>query len=158
MKSRLILAAAVLAGTTAAALAQPFGGPHHPGGFGGPMLEGVTLTDAQKAKVGEIMKAEHAQTAPQRQQLRALHEQIESTLLGSGSVTAAQLAPLQQQEATLMQQLGAAHLSTELAIRDVLTSDQLAQAAQTHAKLASLHSQERALRHGGSGDEAPPAP
>ena len=128
------------------ASAQPGpGGWHHGGG----LLEGVTLTENQQAQVHALMQSEHQSTRSLRQQVHAIHEQIETTLLSSGNVTEATLAPLQQQEASLMQQLEAEHLSSQIAIRNLLTADQLTQAASTHAKMVSLHDQERAL-HGGS--------
>ncbi|MCQ8239307.1 Spy/CpxP family protein refolding chaperone [Rhizosaccharibacter radicis] len=157
MTIRTILAASlIVAGTAGAAMAQPafgpgFGGHGHWHGSAGALLDGVTLSDAQKSKVAAIVKQEHDATAAQRKQLHGLHDQIENALLGSEPVSAAQLAPLQQQEAGLMQQLASAHLSAQLSIRDVLTPAQLSQAAQIHAKLVSLHEQARALHEQGSG-------
>ena len=125
------------------ASAQPGPGGWHHGGGG--LLEGVTLTSAQQSQVHALMQAEHQNTKSLRQQARAIHEQIETTLLSSGTVTEATLAPLVQQEASLQQQLEAQHLSNEIAIRNLLTSEQLSQAASTHAQMVSLHNQEQAL-------------
>ncbi|MGI4747721.1 MAG: Spy/CpxP family protein refolding chaperone, partial [Janthinobacterium lividum] len=130
----------------ASAQPGPGGGPggwHHGDG----LLEGVTLTDSQKTKVHALMKAEHQDSKSLFDQLHAVHEQIETTLLSAGDVTEATIAPLAQQEASLMQQLGAKHVANEIAVRNLLTSDQIAKASSVHAQLASLHNQEHAL-HG----------
>lgn len=148
--SKIIAAAAVLGIASAgAAVAQPGhgGGPggwHHDG-----LLDGVTLTDTQKTKVHALMKAEHQDSKSLRDQLHAVHEQIETTLLSAGDVTEATIAPLEQQEASLMQQLGAKHVASEIAVRNLLTSDQIAKAASIHAQLTALHDQEHALHQAG---------
>ncbi|MGI4747283.1 MAG: periplasmic heavy metal sensor, partial [Janthinobacterium lividum] len=84
MLTRKILVAATVLGlaSVGAASAQPGpgGGPgawHHGDG----LLEGVTLTDSQKTKVHALMKAEHQDSKSLFDQLHAVHEQIETTLL-----------------------------------------------------------------------------
>lgn len=156
---KTLLAAAVVAMTAAAAsggaaFAQPMPG-QGPGGWhhGSPLLDGVTLTDDQKSKLGDLMTAEHQGSASLRAQLRTIHDQIETTLLSSGDVTEATLAPLEQQEAALMQQLGAKRISMEIAVRNLLSAAQLAEASSTHTQLTALHNQERALDKA----DAPPA-
>ena len=157
---QMLLAAAtavlVGAGVAAGASAQPgpggSGGWHHGGGDG--LLEGVILTDEQKTTLHTLMQNNHAATRTLREQLRKLHEQVETALLSSGTVTAATLAPLVQQQEALMQQLDAQHIAQEIAVRNLLTPAQLSQAAATHAQLATLHQQERAVR--ASGEEPPP--
>jgi hypothetical protein len=99
--------------------------------------------------VHALMKAEHQDSKSLRDQLRAVHEQIETTLLSAGDVTEATIAPLEQQEASLMQQLGAKHVANEIAVRNLLTSDQIAKAASIHAQLTALHDQEHALHQAG---------
>lgn len=163
MLSRKTLLAAALIGAmgavpiglarTAAAQNGPGpGGWHHGGG----LLDGVTLTDNQKTALHALMTAEHQDTASLRTQLHAIHNQIETALLSSGDVTEATLAPMQQQQESLMQQLDAKHLSTQIAIRNLLTSDQIAKAASTHTQMVALRQQERALH--GNGDAPPDAP
>lgn len=148
-KKTFLAAAAVAvmgAGTMGAGLAQP--GPGGPGGWhhGPGLLEGVTLTDDQKSKLDALMKASHADLRSLHEQMHAIREKIDSTLLSSGDVTATTLAPLVQQQEALMQQLDAKQLSDEIAIRNMLTAAQIAQASSAHAELVSLHAQERALR------------
>ena len=154
---QMLLAAAtavlVGAGVAAGASAQPGPGGWHHGGGGG-LLEGVTLTDEQKTTLHTLMQNNHAATRTLREQLHTLHDQVETTLLSSGTVTAATLAPMVQQQEALMQQLDAQRVTEEIAVRNLLTPAQLSQAAAAHAQLATLHQQERALR--GGGDEQPP--
>jgi Spy/CpxP family protein refolding chaperone len=79
------------------------------------------------------------------EQLRSVHEQRATAILSSGAVTAEALQPMVAQEETLRAQLDTIRLNTELQIRALLTPEQLAQAAATHAKLESLHEQEHAV-------------
>ena len=131
------------AGPTVAARAQPGpGGWHHGGG----LLDGIALTDDQKSKLHALMQAGRADTRALREQMRAIHEKIDATLLSPGSVTEATLAPMVQQQEALMQQMDAKHMSDEIAIRNLLTADQIAKASATHAQIAALHDQEHALR------------
>jgi len=154
-----LLAAALTAGLASAALAQP-GPPPGPGGWhggwhGGGMLDGVTLTDSQKTQLHTLMKTSRQNGHAVGEQMRQVHEKIDALLFSTGSVTEAQLAPLLQQEASLMQQIEQQHIENELAVRNLLTPDQLSKAASTHSRLVALHEQERALR-GHPGDMPPP--
>jgi len=151
----LTLCAAAGLTVSVAALAQPFEGPPSRHGFG-EILRGVQLTTAQQQQVHALMKAAHTQNASAMTQMHALEEQIAATLLSPGTVTAAQLVPLEQQQETLRQQLDASRLQTALAIRNLLTSAQLTQASTMHSQLAALHQQERALVK--SGQAAGPGP
>lgn len=149
MLKRTILVATAVLGLASAGAASA-----SPGSGGGgkgwhhrdSLLEGVTLTDSQETKLHALMKAEYQDSKTVRDQLNAVHQQIETTLLSAGDVTEATIAPLAQQEASLMQQLSAKHVASEIAIRNLLTSDQIAKAASVHTQLASLHNQEHALR------------
>ncbi len=148
----VLAAGGVLGAGIGPAMAQRGGGPggwHH----GSPLLEGVTLTDDQRTKMHALMKAEHG-PGSLFAQLRAVHEQIDNAVLGSGTVSEASLQPLVQQETALMQQLEAQRISNELAIRNMLTPAQLATASSTHAQMEALHQQEHALMK--ANDMAPP--
>lgn len=155
LTSRILVVTAVLGMASVGAASAHPGPGGGPGGWhhGGGLFDGVTLTDSQKTKMHALMKAEHQESKSLRDQLHAVHEQLEAKLLSAGDVTEATIAPLEQQEASLMQQLSAKHVSNEIALRNLLTSDQIAQASSIHAQLASLHSQEHA-RHGAG--ETPP--
>ncbi|HVJ54115.1 MAG TPA: periplasmic heavy metal sensor [Aliidongia sp.] len=123
------------------------GGWHHHGGPRGELafLHGITLTDAQQTQIHEIVKASRTQMKPTAQQLRALHTQIREQLEGTGAINSGQLTTLQQQASALRDQIDAARLNTAIQIRAVLTPAQIAQAAQLHQQLTSLHEQERTL-------------
>jgi Spy/CpxP family protein refolding chaperone len=140
-----------------AALAQPGDGPegmpmHFHGGHGpdSALLGGVTLTDTQRSQIQTIHQTNWATAKPLMQQLRATEEQITTVLLASGSVNSSQLATLQSTASSLRAQLDQLRLSTELQVRALLTSTQLAQAASNHAQLQSLHEQMHSLMRGGA--------
>ncbi len=158
MLSRKLLFALATLGTVGAglapAMAQHGGGPggwHH----GSPLLEGVTLTDDQTAKLHALMQSQHGPTSLHAQ-LRAVHGQIDDAILSGGTVSETSLQPLVQQEVSLMQQVEAQRISNELAIRSMLTPAQLAIASSTHAQMAALHQQEHALMN--ARDSAQPQP
>jgi Spy/CpxP family protein refolding chaperone len=136
-----------------AALAQPGDGPMHFHGGHGPdsaLLQGVTLTETQQSQIQTIHQTNWATAKPLMQQLRATEEQITAALLASGSVNSSQLAALQSTASSLHAQLDQLRLSTELQVRGVLTSAQVAQAASTHAQVESLHQQMHSLMHSGA--------
>jgi len=143
---KTLIAALCVAAVPFAALAAPggHGGHHgHRGGFS--FLEGVTLTPEQQTQVHQIFQTSWSTAKPLMQQLRADHKQIEDLLAGSGTVTQAQLTAIQTQADQLRSQLESQHLATALQVRALLSPAQLAQSAQTHAQLESLHQQERAV-------------
>lgn len=144
---KTLIAALCVAAVPFAALAAPGGhGDHHGGHRGGlNFLEGVTLTPDQKTQVQQIMQASRGTAKPLAQQLRADRKQIGDLLASTGTVTQAQLTTIQQQADQIRQQLESQRLATALQIRALLTPAQLAQSAQTHAQLESLHEQERAV-------------
>ena len=139
-----------------AALAQPGDAPegmmHFHGGHGpdSALLGGVTLTDTQRTQIQTIHQTNWAAAKPLMQQLRATEEQITEALLASGSVNSSQLAALQSTASSLKAQLDQQRLSTELQIRAVLTSTQIAQAAATRSQMESLHQQMHSLMHAGA--------
>jgi Spy/CpxP family protein refolding chaperone len=147
----MMMAAGVALAVSGVALAQPMGGEFHHGG-GMEFLHGLNLTDAQKAQLKEIHQAGWKQMKPIMTQMRSIHEQMVNRMLASGEVTAEALSPLVQQEETLRNQMDAIHLSQTLQMRALLTPEQLAQAASTHAKLETLHQQEHAVM---AGEEMP---
>lgn len=149
---RAVLLAGIFAGLVGTAHAQPGpGGFHH----GDPMLDGVTLTDTQQTQLHALMKAGHADDKALFEQMRAIHDKIDATLLGTASVTAADLTPLVQQQEAVMQQLDAKRITQQIAVRNLLTADQISQASATHTKMAALHAQEQALH---AGNDMPPPP
>ncbi len=145
---RTVLAISVAAGlsASASAFAQPAGGRGPGGEHGfGEVLRTVQLSSAQKQQIQQIMSAARTQNAPAWTQMKALQQQMTSTLFSTGSVTEAQLLPLEQKQEVIRQQLDVSRMQTAMAIRNVLTSAQLAQAASAQAQLSSLHEQEHAI-------------
>jgi len=141
----LTLAAGLSLGMSLGASAQPaFGSYGRADGFG-PMFSALQLSEAQKQQIHQIMQTARAQNQPQMTQMRSLQQQMRSTLFSTGDVTAATLAPIEQQIESLRQQLDANRLQTALQIRSVLTTTQLARAASLQSQLSSLHQQERTL-------------
>lgn len=128
-------------------------GGHHGGGYMS-FLQGVTLTEAQKTQLHDIMHASYQQLRPQMQQLRSLHEQISGDLAGTAAINNAQIAALQQQAQTLQGQLDQAKLAAAMQVRELLTPDQLSQAASVHAQLETLHQQEHSVMSQAHGQPA----
>jgi Spy/CpxP family protein refolding chaperone len=141
------LAAAAL--VPALALASPMGGGWHHDGMD--ILHGVSLTDTQKEQLKQIESSSWTQMKSAGEQMRTLHEQLESGLLAGQSL--GQLTAIQSKEAALRDQMDQLHLSTEVQIRNLLTPAQLAFASSQHAKLAALHEQEHAVMHSGQTSE-----
>ena len=110
------------------------------------VFAGVPFTAAQQQQVDVILQTSRTQTAPLRTQMRSLSEQISAMLLAPGNVTEAQIAPLVQQREAVRQQLAIQAVNNELAIRNLLSSAQLAQAANVQTQISSLHDQEHAIR------------
>ncbi|HEY2445479.1 MAG TPA: periplasmic heavy metal sensor [Rhizomicrobium sp.] len=109
------------------------------------LLKSANLTNAQHAQVRQILQAAHAQSKPVMQQFQALHEQIAGKLLSAGPLSASDLAPLTRQAFRLHQQLEQNMIDTALAIRNVLTPEQINRLAQVHQQLSSLHKQIQSL-------------
>ena len=133
----------------AGAHAQGWGGPH--GGhrmFG--LLDGVTLSDAQKAQIHSDLKAGFTAARTTMQSLHALDDQITAMMTSSGSVSAASVMPLIEQQETLRSQLDQERVAVALQVRSVLTASQLAQAAAAHSQLEALHQQEMAIENPGA--------
>ncbi len=140
-----LLAALVTAGLAVGVDAAARG----PDGFGrdgmSEILAAVPLSDAQKQQIQAIHRAARAQNVSVMAQLRTLQQQMAQTMFSSGAVTEAQLLPLVQQQESLRQQLDVSRMQTAIAIRNLLTSAQLAQATAAQAQLAALHQQERTI-------------
>jgi Spy/CpxP family protein refolding chaperone len=136
------LACALTFGSNAGA--QPHGEwGHGPGALG--FLHGVALSDEQKTQVKSIEQASWASLKPLMEKLRTAHEAQINKLLGTGTVTAETLQPDVAQEEALRHQIDAIHTGVMVQLRNVLTSEQLAQAASKHAQIEQLHDQEHAL-------------
>lgn len=116
------------------------GGPGH-GRLGLGLLRAVGLTDAQRAQIRQILANHRPQLQSLRQQLRAAERQLHDRLFSATPPTTADLSPIVR----LREQLAAEHLQIALEIRNVLTPDQLARAAQIRQQLQQLREQARSL-------------
>ena len=142
-----VLAASVIAGLAGSSGAYAQSHASHASGTRAfnEILRTVQLSPVQQGQVHQITRAARSQQAPLHARIGVLRHQIEAILFSTGPVTAAQIMPLQQQIESLRQQADADRLQTELALRDVLTSEQLATASRVQGRLASLHQQEHAI-------------
>ena len=105
------------------------------------LLKSANLTAAQESQVHLILNTNRAQMRSLHQQLMSLHEQISDKLLGSGSVSAADLKPLVDKASHLEATLNQSMTDTALSIRNVLTPAQIGKLAEVHAKLNNIHKQ-----------------
>jgi len=123
------------------------------------MLKAANLTDAQKSQIKQIFESRHATMKPQLDQLKTAHEQIMSKLLTPGTVTTADLSASMQQISQLRGQLAQARLEDAVAIRNLLTPDQLAAVAQAKAdfqKKMAVGKGECKLKHDDAGPPEEP--
>lgn len=111
------------------------------------LLKGVDLTPEQEAKVHSIMTAHQETFRALFKQLRAAHEEMADKLFAPGEVTAADVFPQVQRVAQLREQLMRDGLAVALAVRKVLTPEQLAKAAQIKERMQALHNEMRGLFH-----------
>jgi Spy/CpxP family protein refolding chaperone len=109
------------------------------------MLQALDLTAAQKSQVADIMARHRANVEPLFKQMRAAHEDVAGKLFGPGTVTAKDLAPGIEQLGRLKQQLLQEWTQAALETRAVLTSQQLAKAAQVKQRLDALHAEMESL-------------
>lgn len=109
------------------------------------LLRGANLTADQKSQVHQIM-ANHRDTLRNLfSQLRAARQDMSNKLFSTGGVQESDLASDIQQISSLRNQLAQEGLKVLLEIRSVLTSDQLANAAQRYQQLQALRAQMRNL-------------
>ncbi len=140
------LAAGLLAAVTPVhAMCPGPGGGHrmggHPGMIHGLLLHGITLTPEQEQQVQTIRDNQRQQVRSLFEQLHTKQEALADKLLTAGDVDQAALTSDSDQIAALRTQLQAVEMHIAVAIRNVLTADQLSQAAARHAKMKELKSQ-----------------
>ena len=123
------------------------GGMHERAAFlGGPrLLRALDLSADQKQQVKSIWQAHRTALAPLVASERAAREAIADKLAAPGPVTAADLAPLIQQEAQARTALMQARLSAVVDVRNVLTPAQIQKAATIRTGMKQLRTQMRQL-------------
>ena len=108
-------------------------------------MQAAHLTTDQQKQVNQILQSNRSQTAPLIQQLQSVHEQIANKLLAPGTISASELAPLEDQAAQLDAQIQQQALAASVQIRAILTPDQVARMAQFHQKMSALQQQMKSL-------------
>lgn len=180
----LVVASGLTFGTMGVSFAHPAGGmmppppppgemppppPHHPGMFGpevgpiGMIFQGVQLTKDQKSKIHDILASARKEEKTNRDSMKAIHDQMADKLLSPGKVTAEMLQPILDKQDAIEKTVKANHIKTILALRDVLTPEQLAKAKIRYTKIKSIKEQMKELREMDSSTQedlqvAPPAP
>jgi Spy/CpxP family protein refolding chaperone len=154
MLRRLLPALVVSIALASPALAEGPGMFHGRGGPGGPpmqgedpmrILQGIKLTPEQETQVHKILEANHAALRDLFDKLRASQDALATALLRPGNVSAADMKPLLDNTLQIRRQLAERGLEAMLAVRAVLTPDQLAKAAERRARMKELEAQMRAL-------------
>lgn len=131
---------------------------HHMGGMDGGdahfmmLLRAANLSNAQHAQVRQILKSERQQMKSVYAGFHSVHEQIAGKLFSPGGLTPSDLAPLEQKAVRYQEQIDRNMIETALAIRNVLTPEQLSRLSQVHQQLQSLHQQIKNLM-GSDADE-----
>lgn len=120
------------------------------------LLRSADLSSAQQTQVQQVLQSQGEQNRTLVQQLQTVETEISAKLLAVGTVTAADLAPLEQQAAQIKQQMDQNMIDTSLAIRNILSADQLSHLAQVHQQLDSLRAQIEKLIGPGPGGPGGP--
>jgi Spy/CpxP family protein refolding chaperone len=127
------------------------GGYHGMGMRGGPgmmlplMLKKLDLTPEQQAKVDQIMESHRANFRKFFPQMEAAHEAFAAKLFTPGPLTAADVSDQTVQISQLREQLMQEGLAVALEVRNLLTPEQLAKAAELHTKMKTLRAEMRGV-------------
>jgi len=122
-----------------------------PGGMGGPgmmfplMLKKLDLTDDQQARVDKIMATHRPTFQSLFSQMETAHDGLAAKLFTSGALTTSDVAPQTKQISDVREQLMQEGLVVALEVRNILTPEQLAKAAELHTKMKALHEQMRGM-------------
>jgi Spy/CpxP family protein refolding chaperone len=109
------------------------------------LLKNANLTDAQKTQVHEIISSRRTTRKTEYQQLRTAKEQLFAKYVSPDQITASDLSAPLQQIAQIKNQMAQEQLQDAIAIRKLLTPDQLKSMLQTKSKLDQIHAQMKSL-------------
>ncbi len=109
------------------------------------ILRQADLTPEQQDRVHGIMESDHQTLRTLFQQLQDANDQLADKLFAPGTVQLADLTSQVQQITQLRQQLMEQGIKTALAIRAVLTPQQLARVAQIKSQVEKLQAEMRNL-------------
>ncbi len=105
------------------------------------MLHHADLTAEQQKRVQDILSADREQLHGLFQQLEAANDALAAKMMAPGAVDAAALEPDVERVSHFRQQLMEQGIKTVLAVRAVLTPDQLAKTSALQGKLHALQQQ-----------------
>lgn len=152
----LIVASGLSLGSMVSAMAQPVGmappPPPHPGMFGpevGPLgyiFENLNLSQEQQAKVKVIVANARLKEEQARRAIETEHQNMANALLAPGKVTKGNLDPFVDKLGKIQKETLDNHTKTLLALRNVLTPDQLVQLKARVIKMKQMHMQMMQLR------------
>jgi Spy/CpxP family protein refolding chaperone len=131
-----------------ASLPGPFPGPMMGDGPAGVMpllLQASGLSEEQRKQAHEIMMSRRATLDELFDRLRTLNDQLAAKLLAPGTLTEQDLAPLVQEIAGARESLIQDGIKAALAVRNLLTPEQLGKASDTHKRLEELEAERREL-------------
>jgi len=133
-------------------VARPFGGDPLLGEGSGlmlpVMLRHAGLTPDQEERVHAIMDADRERLHTLFGELEAANDALAAKLTAPGPLDAAALQPEVDRVAKVRRELMDQGLKTALAVRGVLTAEQLAKAAQIQTRLRALQEEMRTLLEG----------
>jgi Spy/CpxP family protein refolding chaperone len=109
------------------------------------VLKGIDLTDAQEKQVRQIMAAHRRTFRTLFNELQVAHKDVADRLFAPGEVQAEDLTGQMQRVAQLREQLMQEGLKVALEVRQVLTPEQLAKAAELKDRMRALHAEMRGL-------------
>ena len=109
------------------------------------VLKGLDLTAEQEKQVHDIMKQHRATFRTLFSELQVAHKDVADKLFAPGGIQADDLATQMQRVSQLREQLMQEGLKVALAVRGVLTPEQLAKAAELKDRLRALHTEMREL-------------
>ena len=148
--SAVAVALALSATAVVPAHAAPGRGGWQRGSFMSPfMLRSLGLTDAQRAQVRQVVMNHRPRFQELNRDLRDTRTQLNDRLLASAAVQPGELAPLTQRIGQLREQLSAESLQVALEIRNILTPEQIAKAADVRRRMNELRMEMHQLERGG---------
>jgi Spy/CpxP family protein refolding chaperone len=109
------------------------------------VLKGIKLTEAQEKRIQEIMAAHRAAFRTLFGELRAAHKDMADKLFAPGNVQAEDFTAQTQRLAQLRDQLMQEGLKVAIEVRELLTPEQLTQAAEIKDRMRALRTEMRGL-------------
>ena len=119
------------------------------------MLRHANLTADQQQRVREILEGDRERLHRLFSELDAANDALASKVVAPGTVDPAALKPEIERVARLRQDLMEQGLRTALAVRAVLTPEQLDKAARTQSRLRELQEEMRQLLESGAKGNEP---